>query len=117
MQQRCAKDAQQWFRSKYGDGTDGQKSTHYSNHFKDGRCYALVTSVTYNETIENGERVKFTADDESLFDVEDNRQIGHISTGGPFSRQFFHCLIDGQRCDSLNDWTTFAKRHMEQGKP
>jgi hypothetical protein len=114
VQQRCAKDAQQWFRSKYGNATDERKVTHYSNHFKDARCYVLLTSVTYSERIENGERVKFAVDDESLSDVEDNRQLGVVSKGGPLSAQFFHCVTDGQRCDSVNDWIAFEKRHMEQ---
>jgi hypothetical protein len=115
MQERCGRDAREWFRQFYGDGdkrdANGEMHAEYRNRYDTGnnRCLALASGTTYSKPAgSGGPTVSQWA---GLVDVNENHNIGTcMELVSP--NKMTVCEIEGNKYSSLADWEAAAKLYM-----
>jgi hypothetical protein len=112
MQERCAKDARDWYKHWWEDPKDSgiNMPSSYTNHFnaKLGRCFLVVDATVL--------RKNSISKMKTLIDVLENRELGALddtsAAGLPIQ-----CEVAGAHCASATEWDALANRYKEEGGP
>jgi hypothetical protein len=116
LQERCGRDARDWFQHFYGDGQSHGKdfsSSNYTNHYnaKLNRCFAVVSSFS---TLRD-EKTKQTksSDDRHLVDINENKDVGSYFKFSDMSGPM-QCSVGENRCASQGEWEATVASYMDR---
>jgi len=104
LSERCAKSAAQTWKTQYKD-IDKEKGViaSYENHYslEKNRCYfrEIITTVTKESTTIM----------ESLFDINDNKQLGGLQI---FNGKLIGCQVLSSKCNSQVEWGQLLVPYM-----
>jgi len=109
LQEKCARDAREWFDRQWQDDAQPPFTVQYTNHYsqKFGTCFAVVsrTGVLPRELLQ------YT---HFLYDVLENREIGRVNWFDKAGRVSTNvCFVNGKPCSSLADWNELVKPYTE----
>jgi len=108
-QERCGKAAAQWFKLRYGDGSqttsEGTSNSDFSNHYnqKLNKCFVLAVGTVFVK----GRMSTW----QQLHDVHENKQYGDW-----FQNQDTNAVLCNflqASCASYNEWKELIKPYME----
>ena len=105
LSERCAKSAAETWKIQY-KGINKEKGViaTYENHYSlaKNRCYfkEIITTVKKDSTVML----------ESLFDLNDNKQIGGMQI---FSGKLVGCQVLSQKCNSQIEWGELLTPYMD----
>lgn len=113
LQEKCAKDAHDWYKREWEDVQIAGVTSTYTNHYnsKSERCFLMVASTTYGKPPKTG--VGISVDSRTLLDVLENRPVGVFdkSSNRP---QPWQCEVGGTQCASADEWDRMAKPYMDE---
>jgi hypothetical protein len=113
LQEKCAKDAHDWYKREWEDVPGPNIASTYTNHYnsKLDRCFLIVTSAVFGTDKKTG--VAYSTNSKTLLDVLENRDIGVFdqksSVGQPTQ-----CEVHDVICASADEWTMRVKPYMTE---
>jgi Protein of unknown function (DUF4236) len=116
LQEKCGRDAREWFKHFYGDGQSHTKdfsSSSYRNHYsaKLHRCFALLSSFSILRD-DKTKKMK-SADDQHLVDINENNDIGTYFKFSDMQTPM-SCSLEDQKCGSPEEWKMAIGPYLEQ---
>jgi hypothetical protein len=114
LKERCGEKTQSEFRREFGKGiekTDAGLTIHgYLNHYN-GRLNACIYLLITHGTTKDADEKKARFVMETLFDFNENREIGSYYKLDGDSLPV--CNVDGKVCGTRADWEALIKPYME----
>jgi hypothetical protein len=112
LQERCGKQAAEYFKQEYGNGTSGTKdwlqTADYSNHYNkiNNKCFVLLTisNIPYKD--------KASRTFKMLFDLNEHKEYGGFLEFGTDKPSL--CKVSGTFCNSEDEWDALAKPFIEE---
>ncbi len=118
LQERCGKDAENYFRRFYGTGYyksyEGTSLFHYATHYnrKLNKCFVLLMGELIPRNTEEMEKNGVTTDKE-LWDINDHMLYGWFFKFYE-SKKPVRCGVLGKDCHSESEWDSLVKPYMEE---
>ena len=116
-QEKCARNAREWFKQLYDDGEqiDNGTETHtrYTNHYnaKGNRCYVLLETTGFQKESKTGE-ITMT-ESKTLIDVNENKDLAsYFAFVNP--PKVMLCRMAEAHCRSSKEWKALVRPYMEQ---
>ena len=114
LQERCGKQAENWFRSEWGHAgvtntKKGQATANYRNHFNGAmsKCFVLLTYLD----LPYKDKKQSPSTQITLFDVNENKEYGTFFKFAN-SELLFQCDVEKRHCKSRDEWETMIAPYM-----
>jgi hypothetical protein len=117
LQERCGKQAKEFFQRKYGDGVfktkDGQQEIDYSNHYskKFNKCFVQIT--TNNVRYKNKMPEVVTSFEILILNISENKEYGRFVNIYSKDKPAL-CRVANESCHDILEWEALIKPYMEE---
>ena len=117
LQERCGKQAGEFFQRKYGDGVfktkDGQQEIDYSNHYSKKHNKSFVQITTNNVRYKNKKPEVVTSFEILVLDINENKEYGRFVNIYPKDKPAL-CRVANKSCHDILEWEALIKPYMEE---
>jgi hypothetical protein len=117
LQERCGKNAKEFFSRENGDGIIktkyGQLEITYTNHYnkKFNKCFLMTTLTNY--VYKNNQPEYARSFSIQLTDINENKSYGRFSNIYKQNKPVF-CLVADTTCYDFTQWENLVKSYMEE---
>jgi hypothetical protein len=113
LQEKCAKDAHDWYKRDWEDVPAPNIVSSYTNHYNSRleKCFVIVSSTLFGKEKKTG--VEYSVNSKTLVDVLEHRDIGAYDESSRRA-QPMQCKVDDAPCAGADQWDALAKPYMDE---